>query len=201
MYCIAGLGNPGEEYTGTRHNIGFSVVDRVGGGADTHIRRQEYLALTGESEIGRTKVFLMKPQTYMNASGASVAQACRNLGIGADRLIVAYDDLDLPLGRIRVRPGGSSGGHNGIESIAAELGGYEFPRVRCGIGRPEPGVEVIEYVLSRFLPEDSAVVQREVSLAAAAVAEVVCRGVDAAMQKYNRLDARREIADMASARA
>lgn len=190
MFCFVGLGNPGEEYKATRHNIGFRVIERFAEGARTNIiRRQEYLALTAQAQVCRTKVLLMKPQTYMNKSGHSVAMACQAFSVPPQRVIVAYDDVDLPCGRLRVRSGGGSGGHNGIRSLTEELGSADFIRVRCGIGRPHSGQDTTAHVLGPFADEESATVHRMTSLAAAAGVEVICRGIDAAMQKYNRLNA------------
>ncbi|MBI5505110.1 MAG: aminoacyl-tRNA hydrolase, partial [Deltaproteobacteria bacterium] len=121
-FCVVGLGNPGEEYRGTRHNVGFEVVDVVAARAETDIRRPEFRALTAAVRICRSMVVVMKPQDYMNRSGCSVAEALQALGVAASNLVVVHDDLDLPLGRLRVRVGGGAGGHRGVASVLDELG-------------------------------------------------------------------------------
>jgi PTH1 family peptidyl-tRNA hydrolase len=146
---IAGLGNPGVDYAAHRHNIGFRCIDAL---AETHgirLTKKRFKAVYGEGHIGNSRVILLKPQTFMNDSGASVVPASHWYKIPSERIIIVCDDLDLPFGRIRLRPGGGSGGHNGIRSIIAELGREDLPRVRVGIGRPQRG-DPIDYVLSTF---------------------------------------------------
>jgi peptidyl-tRNA hydrolase, PTH1 family len=184
-FCVVGLGNPGEGYERTRHNVGFLVVDAVAARLGTDIRRLEYQALTAAGFLGRTMVLLMKPQTYMNSSGRSAAAALRDLGISPERLVAVYDDLDLPLGRLRVRGEGGAGGHRGVASLIAELGTETFPRVRVGIGRPPAGCPVIDYVLSPFRDEEREGLERVVRLAADAVETMTNDGVVAAMGAFN----------------
>ncbi len=185
MYCVAGLGNPGEKYKRTRHNLGFRVVDRLARERGRGIRRKEFRALTAAVEIGRTEVLLLKPQTYMNASGASVRAACAGLGIPSEHVIVVCDDADLELGRVRVRPRGGSGGHRGLASIISELGTEEFVRVRLGVGRPPEGADMSEHVLQSATGSEAAVLDALVERGTRAVETVVERGVDAAMQEFN----------------
>lgn len=184
-FCVAGLGNPGEEYRWTRHNIGFRVVDALAARWNVDIRRTEFRALTAEGIFDRTMVLLMKPQTYMNASGRSVAPALAHYGVPPERCIAVYDDLDLPLGRLRVRAGGSAGGHRGVASLIQEIGTAGFPRVRVGIGRPAEGEAVIDYVLSGFAADDDEAVAGTIERCADAVECILQRGVPAAMQAFN----------------
>lgn len=184
-FCVVGLGNPGEEYRSTRHNIGFQVVDAVAARWNVDIRRTEFRALTAEGNIGRSMVLLMKPQTFMNASGRAVADALSTLGFSPGRVIAIYDDLDLPVGRLRVRGDGGAGGHRGVSSMIDQLGTAAFPRIRVGIGRPPEGTPVIEYVLSPFGADHADEVARTVVRAADAVECIVTDGVTAAMQTFN----------------
>jgi PTH1 family peptidyl-tRNA hydrolase len=182
---VAGLGNPGGQYEGTRHNVGFDTVDVLAARKGSDIRRREFLALTARVELGRSMVLLMKPQTFMNASGRAVAALLEDLGLTPGSLIAVHDDLDLDLGRIRVRPEGGSGGHRGIASIAEEIGTSAFVRVRVGIGRPPAGCEVIDHVLSPFTEDEKQAARDAIALAADAVETIVDRGVTAAMQAFN----------------
>ena len=184
-FLVVGLGNPGEEYRHTRHNVGFQVVDVLAARIDADIRRPEYRALTGEGCLGRSMVLLMKPQTYMNASGRSAAAALQDLGLSLERLVVVYDDLDLPTGRLRIRAAGSAGGHRGVASLIAELGSEEFARVRIGIGRPKAGTPVIDHVLSAFDPEELEATALGVASAADAVEHIVNHGLRSAMDTFN----------------
>jgi len=184
-FCVVGLGNPGEEYRTTRHNVGFRVVDVVAARWNVDIRRPEFRALTAEAMLGRSMVLLMKPQTFMNSSGRSVAEALTNLALPPERLIAIYDDLDLPVGRIRVRPDGGTGGHRGVASLTEHLGTDAFARVRLGIGRPPEGCAVIDYVLSPFAADDAVEMARVVSRAADAVECIVTDGIVAAMEAFN----------------
>jgi PTH1 family peptidyl-tRNA hydrolase len=187
MYCIVGLGNPGEEYAETRHNVGFRVVDELAKSKDTHIWRPEFRALTATVRVGRTEVLVMKPQTYMNRSGVSVAAALSEKGLVPANLLVIYDDVDLPLGRVRVRSGGGTGGHNGVQSIIDEIDDPSFTRVRLGVGRPQAGGDMIEHVLSPFLADEVAGAQLLVDRGVEASKLIVADGVVAAMQTFNAL--------------
>lgn len=189
MYCIVGLGNPGEEYARTRHNVGFRVVEELANSKDTHIRRPEYRALTATVMLGRTEVLVMKPQTYMNRSGESVAAALADKGLAPSDLLVIYDDVDLPLGRVRMRRGGGSGGHNGVQSIIDAVGDATFARLRLGVGRPDANTDLIEHVLSEFASDESAGVAMAIKRGARAVEVFVAEGLTSAMQKFNGLAA------------
>jgi PTH1 family peptidyl-tRNA hydrolase len=187
FYCIAGLGNPGPEYAATRHNVGFRVAERLAEDHGTHIRRSEFGALTATVMVGRTEVLVMKPQLYMNRSGRCVAAALAALDLDVSRLLVAYDDADLPLGRVRVRVGGGSGGHRGVQSILDELGSDGFARLRLGVGRPAEGQELADFVLENFAPGEAAALDLLIRRGIGAAETLIARGADVAMQAYNGL--------------
>ncbi|HBM76149.1 MAG TPA: aminoacyl-tRNA hydrolase [Clostridiaceae bacterium] len=183
MYIIAGLGNPGKEYENTRHNTGFSVIDYIAQKNNINISKTKFKGIYGEGNIGNEKVMLLKPQTYMNLSGQSILDAVQFYKINVENLIVIYDDVSLPLGRIRIRPSGSDGGHNGIKSIIYLLETDCFPRLRVGIG--EPGVDIINYVLGRFSSDEHKILDDVIKVAADGVEAIVNFGVDQAMNMYN----------------
>jgi PTH1 family peptidyl-tRNA hydrolase len=185
VYCVVGLGNPGEEYSQTRHNLGFRIVDKLAEDCSTRIRRSEFRALTATVWFGRSEVLLMKPQTYMNLSGRSVDDARSRLSIPAERIVVVCDDADLELGRIRVRAGGGTGGHRGLRSIIEEIGDAGFVRIRAGVGRPPTGGPLDRYVLANFENTEFEAVDSLVERGAAAVREVVTEGVESAMRSFN----------------
>jgi PTH1 family peptidyl-tRNA hydrolase len=190
-WLIVGLGNPGPKYAGTRHNIGFMVLDRIL--ADrTHVKVKalangELYTIAGP---GGEELHLLKPLTYMNASGVAVRETAGNLGIPSDRILVIYDCLDLPLGRLRFRRSGSSGGHRGVESVITELETSGFLRLRVGIGRPD--CETIDYVLSSWSSTELPIVARAVDASAQATMVVVQHGIDAAMNSFNGWQAESE---------
>ncbi|GBF32859.1 peptidyl-tRNA hydrolase [Desulfocucumis palustris] len=187
MFLIAGLGNPGGRYALTRHNVGFWMVDRLAGELNTKVDKSMFKSIYGEGFIGAHKVLLVKPQTYMNLSGTAVASMMRWYKLLPGELLVAYDDMDLPAGKIRIRAKGGHGGHRGMMSIIEQLGSNDFPRVRIGIGRPEiPGFEAADWVLGRFSDEEQSAVSDAVKNASEAVKCIVRDGVEAAMNKFNR---------------
>ncbi|GAB6877702.1 aminoacyl-tRNA hydrolase [Thermaerobacter litoralis] len=182
---IVGLGNPGPEYEGTRHNVGFAVVDALARRLRTAGWRRGFRSLWTEGAWRGQPVLLLKPQTYMNLSGEAVEQACRALRAEPAEVLVVYDDLDLPPGHLRLRPGGRAGGHRGVASIIEALGRDDFPRLRVGIGRPPAGVDAAEYVLAPFTAEEQALMAAAVQRAAEAVLAVLSTGLDRAMSRYN----------------
>lgn len=184
-FCVVGLGNPGGEYERTRHNAGFQVLDRLAARKTIDIRRPEFEALTARAELGRSMVLLVKPQTFMNASGRSAAAALAELGLEPERMLVVYDDLDLPVGRLRLRSEGGAGGHRGVASLIQELGTTVFPRLRVGIGRPAEGSTVLEHVLQPFRADEEAAVDAAIDRAADAVEAVVRDGMVRAMEAFN----------------
>ncbi|HWP79922.1 MAG TPA: aminoacyl-tRNA hydrolase [Candidatus Acidoferrum sp.] len=175
-YLIVGLGNPGREYRLTRHNVGFMAVDYLAQTAKADIRKLKFHALTGNAVIAGVPVLLMMPQTFMNLSGEAVGEAARFYKLPPERVIVIFDDADLPLGTLRVREKGSSGGHNGIKSIIAHLGSEEFPRVKIGIGpKPHPEMELADFVLQAFTAADQKVLFDRFSRVAEGV-ELILKG-------------------------
>lgn len=185
MKVIAGLGNPGREYAQTKHNVGFLMVDALAAHLGVTEWREKYDAFIARARIGSEAVLLVKPQTYMNESGRAIAPLMNFYKLEADDLIVAHDDMDIPVGTIRIRKKGSSGGHNGIKSILAHLGDEHFARVRIGIGRPLPGWTVVNHVLAPFPPEDAAKVSEAIHYLVPAIECIVTEDVDKAMNRYN----------------
>ena len=154
MFLIVGLGNPGKEYDGTRHNIGFAAIDYIADKYNIELNRIKFKGVFGEGLINGKKVILLKPTTYMNLSGESIREVVNFYKISNEEIIVIYDDISLEVGRIRIREKGSHGGHNGIKSIIKEIGTQEFDRIKIGIGRPKDKMTVINYVLGKFDKED-----------------------------------------------
>ena len=192
MKLIVGLGNPGFLYARNRHNIGFMVVSHLARVHKIVFDRKQGHARTGIGNIARQRVVLARPQTYMNASGESVSALMKKLNVKPADLIVIHDELDLPVGKIRLRLGGSSGGHKGIDSIIANIGTEDFYRVRVGIGRPVidakiPDKEstVIDYVLKDFNHEEKKTIDAVIPKISEAIAFLLAEGLTAAMNKYN----------------
>lgn len=184
---IAGLGNPGARYAATRHNVGWMLLDAFARKHGVSVDRSGFQGVYGEMRWGldAEKVLLLKPLTYMNLSGRSVAEAARFFRIQPSDILVLFDDLDLEVGRLRLRTKGSAGGHNGMRSIIAELGTAEFPRLRIGIGRPAPGWQVVDWVLAPFGPDDAAAVAGVLPRAVEAVECFLSDGILTAMNRYN----------------
>ena len=186
LKLIAGLGNPGYEYALTPHNLGFMVVDRVAEECGVEISRPEAQALIARARIGGKDVVLAKPQTYMNLSGMAIARLLASYEIAIEDLIVIVDDIALPLGVLRVRARGSAGGHNGLKSVIGAAQSDAFARVRIGVKPEHPPKDLTAYLLSPFRKADLETVAGAIDQAAAAVAAVVCEGIQAAMNRYNR---------------
>ncbi len=186
QWLLVCLGNPGREYEGTRHNIGFLTADALERREGVKINKLRYRALTGEFRAGGQRVLVLKPQTYMNLSGESVKLAGGFYKIPPDHVLVVSDDVALPLGKLRIRAGGSAGGHNGLKNIIAHLGTDQFPRIRVGVGAPEhPDHEMIDWVIGKFSPAEKKVVDEAVSRALDAALCVIERGVNEAQNRYN----------------
>jgi PTH1 family peptidyl-tRNA hydrolase len=183
---VVGLGNPGKKYEPTRHNLGFRVIDHLARQNDLSATSKRCDSLIAEGKWHGKKLVLAKPQTYMNRSGDSVKALLREFRAGTDDLVVVYDDLDLPFGRIRIRPNGSAGGHRGMVSIIDSLAGAPFYRIRIGIGRPPEGVDPADYVLERFSSEEAVLVSEIVNRAGDAVLALLESGGPAAMERFNR---------------
>lgn len=184
-FLIAGLGNPGPDYRHNRHNVGFMVVDALASALGTPIQRVEMRALVGKGTLDGNRVILAKPQTYMNNSGQSVAPLARFYKIPLEHILVVHDDLDLPFGSLRLRPLGGTGGQKGMESIVAQLGTREFPRLRVGIGRPPGRMDPADYVLHNFDPDEQDVLPELLGHAVDAVRSFVLEGIEIAMNRFN----------------
>ena len=186
MKLIVGLGNPGKEYAETRHNIGFRCINRIAKEYDISFSRKGSQARFGDGEIQGHKVALARPQTYMNLSGEAVKSLGQRYKVAPDDILIIHDDLDLPLGKVRISRGGGSGGHKGIDSIITNLGSRDFPRIRVGIGRPpEDDQDTIEYVLGPFEDDDGEIIENAVNKVAEIVACLLNEGVTMAMNRYN----------------
>lgn len=184
-YLIAGLGNPGSAYENTRHNIGFRAAERTAERLGEKIGRKKFRSLCTEAVYSDEKLLIIKPQTFMNASGEAVREAKEFYRIEPERIIVVSDELDLALGNIRVNRGGGSAGHNGIRSVIASLGSEEFCRVRIGIGKPRGKKEARDHVLSAFSADERDTAAEMVEAAVEATFEIISRGVDSAMNRFN----------------
>ncbi len=183
MYIIAGLGNPGKEYTGTRHNVGYDALECLADKCDVKLNKLKFNSVYGETVINGEKVMLVKPVTYMNRSGDAIDEIMKFYKIPVENLIVIYDDIDIPVGTLRIRPHGSSGTHNGMRSIVQHVGS-DFPRIRIGIGR-NPDMDLADYVLQKFSSLERDVIKAIQEKAADAAKEIIENDVDMAMQKYN----------------
>ena len=189
MRLVAGLGNPGPEYEGTRHNVGFAVIDRLAGDAGIAVKRLDSRALTGRGRIDDEAVVLAKPVTYMNASGEAITALLKKLNLAAEDLLVVSDDIDLPVGVLRLKPKGSSGGQKGLKSVEATLGTRDFARLRVGI-RGEHYTrenELSDYVLDRFSRSERPTIDATVERAAEAVRLWIVSGITAAMNRFNAI--------------
>ena len=186
-WLVVGLGNPGPQYETTRHNVGFRAVDELAERLNIPVQRLKHKALTNTALLGGKKVLLMKPVTYMNLSGEAVGQAAAFYKIPPQRVLVISDDVSLPPGRLRIRTGGSAGGHNGLKSIIAHLGGDQFPRLKIGVGgKPHPEYDMADWVLSSFTGEDQKIIDEAIKRAADGVECFLKDGPDRAMNQFNR---------------
>jgi len=184
-YLIIGLGNPGREYKQNRHNIGFLAIDRLSKVWDIPLGHLRNKALIGLGQQANKTVILAKPQTFMNDSGFSVASLVRFHKLALERVLVVYDDLDLPLGMLRLREGGGSAGHKGMASIIQQLGSNEFPRLRLGIGRPTGHMDVMDYVLQDFNPQEQEILNLMLNHIEEAAQVFLSEGINAAMTHFN----------------
>jgi len=192
MKIVVGLGNPGAEYENHRHNVGFMVLDRFARKHGFEFAQKKFRAQVAEGFLGGEKVLLARPMTFMNLSGESVGPLVSFFKIPLDSLLVVADDLDIPLGEIRIRPKGGSGGHNGLKSVIRHLGTQEFPRLRVGIGRPPGNMDPADYVLQPFSPDEMPVVQQVLETAVSAVETWLLEGIEAAMNRFNRKPVRED---------
>ena len=186
MYIIAGLGNPTKEYEGTRHNVGFDVIDRLSERYNIDVTMEKHRALIGKGMIAGQKVILVKPQTYMNLSGNSVVKAASFYKIPPQNIVVIHDDMDLLPGQVKAKKGGGAGGHNGLKNIIQHLGTDQFPRVKVGVGnKPRPDSDMAAWVLGKFTGPDREAMEAAVKKAADAVTCLIEQGADKAMAQFN----------------
>lgn len=185
-WLVVGLGNPGTQYESTRHNMGFLAVDKLAQEENFRFSKLRFKAWTATWEVGGQKVLVMKPQTYMNLSGESVGEAARFYKIPPEHVLVISDDIDLPAGRLRIRPGGSAGGHNGLKNIIQHLGTDRFPRIKVGVGSPRPGEhDMVNWVMGKPMGEDRTAVEDALDRAGDAAKTLITEGIDRAMNRFN----------------
>ena len=185
-FLIVGLGNPGKDYEQTRHNIGFMILDNLADRADINISKKGFKGLYDDINFSEHKLLLFKPQTYMNLSGQAVKEIKNFYKIDTKKIIVVHDEIDLELGKIKIKEGGGSAGHNGIKSIFENIGDKNFKRVRVGIGRPRSQMNVSSHVLSKFTGEEKEILESQINSATEAVLEIISNGLTSAMNKFNK---------------
>lgn len=185
MKLIIGLGNPGKEYVGTRHNVGFQAIDTIGEAYNISVNKSKFRAFFGEGMIGDSKVILIKPQTYMNLSGESIKPFISWYKVDPKDVLIIYDDVSLAPGILRIREKGSAGGHNGIKSIIQHLGMDEFQRIKIGIGEKPQNWDLADYVLSRFTNPEMKMIDKAIKDAADATQMIIEKGIQKAMNAYN----------------
>ncbi|WP_427339315.1 aminoacyl-tRNA hydrolase [Caloranaerobacter sp. DY30410] len=185
MYAVIGLGNPGRAYDGTRHNVGFDTIDCLAVRNNVELNKIKHKAVYGETFINNEKVILVKPQTYMNRSGECVLDIYNYYKMPIENIIVIYDDIDIKFGSLRIRPKGSAGSHNGMKSIIYHLRSENFPRIRIGVGKPKEGMDLADFVLSKFTKDEREVIDSTVERAALAVETIIFQGLNKAMNEYN----------------
>ena len=185
-WLVVGLGNPGKEYAGTKHNCGFRAIDLLAEKLNSKIDKCKFQGLYGHTSYNGTKLYLLKPQTFMNLSGRAVLQMSAYFSIPPQRIIVLFDDISLEPGRIRIRADGSAGGHNGIKSIIAELSSQDFPRVKIGVGaKPHKDADLADWVLSGFSANEEKAMSVSLKNAAESALCIIDHGVSAAANRYN----------------
>ena len=185
-WLVVGLGNPGSKYENTRHNMGFLALDILAEKEKLTFNKLRFKAWTATVELGGEKVLVMKPQTYMNLSGESVGEAARFYKIPAEHVLVISDDISIGTGKLRIRPNGSAGGHNGLKSIIQHLGSDRFPRIKVGVGSPQHAEhDIVDWVIGKPMGEDAKVLRQTLEKAADAVSAVISQGPEKAMNKFN----------------
>ena len=183
MYIIAGLGNPGDKYAQTRHNMGFRVIDKLADDLSVNVTKAKFKSLIGECSIGMHKVLLVKPQTYMNLSGDALREVSNFYKVPSDNVIVIYDDIDIPLGSIRIRKFGGPGTHNGMRSIVSQLGTTDFPRIRTGVGGNEGSL--VDHVIGKVSKDENEILNETAVKAAKAAKDIIEVGIEKAMNLNN----------------
>jgi len=185
LSVVIGLGNPGPRYENTRHNVGFDTIDRLSKKHNIAVTKVKYKAVIGDGNIGGHRVLLVKPQTFMNLSGESVREIIEWYKVPVKNIIIIYDDIDLPVGKIRIRPKGSAGTHNGMRSVIYQIQSEDFPRIRIGIDKPPQNWDLADFVLSKFSTDERKSVEEAIANAAEAVEVILNSGIDKAMNRYN----------------
>ena len=185
MKAVIGLGNPGMKYAGTRHNIGFDAVTAIADKYNLSINNKKFKGVYADGHIAGEKVLLVQPQTFMNLSGECVREVADFYKLNPDEIIIICDDINLDVGRLRIRKKGSAGGHNGLKNIIAHLGTEEFPRIRVGVGEKTEGWDLADYVLARFDKDSEPVIREALANVVGAVETWLSEGIDAAMNRYN----------------
>ncbi|HPU41277.1 MAG TPA: aminoacyl-tRNA hydrolase [Acetivibrio clariflavus] len=185
LSVVIGLGNPGPRYENTRHNVGFDTVDLLSKKHNIDVTKVKHKALIGDGNIGGHRVLLVKPQTFMNLSGESVREIIEWYKVPVENIIIIYDDIDLPVGKIRIRPKGSAGTHNGMRSVIYQIQSEDFPRIRIGIDKPPQNWDLADFVLSKFSTDERKSVEEAIANAAEAVEVILNSGIDKAMNRYN----------------
>ena len=185
MYLIVWLGNPEIEYANTRHNMGFDAINHLSRKLNINVNKEKFKGIYGDTILNGEKVILLKPQTYMNLSGESIIQFKQFYKIPPENIIVIYDDIDVDVGKIKIRKKGGPGSHNGMKSVVKELKSEDFPRIRVGIGKPMFKEMMIGYVLEKLNGNEREILEESTKLAANAVYDIITSGIDKAMNKYN----------------
>lgn len=187
MYFIVGLGNPGDKYENTRHNVGFLTIDYLSRKFDIKVKKLKFKSMYGQGEISGQKVMLIKPQTYMNSSGEAIRELRNYYNFDMDKLIVIVDDIDINFGTIRIKAKGSSGSHNGMKSIIYNLVDDSFPRIKIAVGKKPEYMDLANFVLSGFTEKEVEIIRDEIALASDAVEMILDSGVEKAMNKFNSI--------------
>lgn len=186
-YVIVGLGNPGEEYAKTRHNMGYRAVDALAESNSIDIRKSKFHSVIGQGRIAGHKVVLVKPETYMNKSGIAARESAMYFDVPSENLIIIYDDIDLPTGSIRIRKSGGAGTHNGMKSVISELGTKDFPRIRIGVGAADADEDLVDRVIGKVPKEEQSTLDRAARDAAAAAEDIIKLGTEIAMSRHNHV--------------
>ena len=187
-YVIIGLGNPGKEYENTRHNMGYKAIDVLSYDENIEIRKKKFHSLIGQGKIAGKKVVLVKPETYMNRSGIAARETAMWYDVPSQNVVVIYDDIDLPIGAIRIRKSGGAGTHNGMKSVLSELGTRDFIRIRIGVGAAEANEDLIDRVIGKVPKEEQALLEKAAREAAVAAKDIIEIGVDNAMNRHNHTE-------------
>lgn len=185
-YVIVGLGNPGTNYANTRHNVGFLTIDKLAEKLNIKVNKIKFKGLVGEGKIADEKIYLLKPQTYMNRSGESVREISNFYKIDPNNLIVIVDDIDIEFATVKIKKKGSAGTHNGLKSIISNIQSMDFPRVKIGVGKQSTGEDLADFVLSGFSTSDKKKIDSTIEIASDSVIEIIENGIDTAMNKFNK---------------